>query len=851
MSNLEKMLNAWNEADVELNKKIVELKTNLLSPVVASSNASASNAKVLDFQGTGKNLEKLVIEGKTVQNGTPSPSAPVEVKGVGDGGWNVIPSAKKETKSLNGVTIESDGLGTYTLSGTATAETFITFNIDEFVTPKSISNNGKGCLYFFNNKTFLVSSEMVLDFMYKDQKVDGWSFTPLNRVSYTYNILGEKQVDAIRFHIWPNITTNFLCKPMMTNDGKTDHEFVPYGKYEIPISVGDKSNSIYLNAPLFNGETLDTELGKVSKNYKVINANDVSWVLNSKQAFWGVKDDSLAVPSSTSAPDAFSNAYVRKPDSTIASSNAEFCITKDGLFVSVFGDITNPPHDCYFVCRLKSTVEESFTAPEISTSVGKNTLTVGTDVTPAKIEATSFGEYYNKSEVDKMLAEKIIGKVDSTADATDHGEIFNSYDGSRINKATGKYSHAEGSKTVASASYSHAEGAGNEASGNASHAEGGGTEASGNGSHAEGMATTAFNIASHAEGSETRAIGEKSHAEGDGTTAEGESSHAEGSGTTASGKNSHAEGTGNKASGIGSHAEGSGTTASGYVSHAEGSGTTASAYISHAEGYYTTASAEESHAEGYYTTASNFSSHASGKYNASMTTGGASNNTTGTAFVIGNGTSSSAKSNAFSVQYTGVVKAKSTITASTTADYAEFFEWEDGNICSEDRIGHFVTLDGNKIRIATDEDDYILGVVSGEPFVLGNGDCDTWNGMYLRDEFRRTKYEPAPKMEEVLDEDGKPTGEYKEVEGEYEGTRPILNPDYDNTKPYVSRFDRDEWAPVGMLGVLAVYHDGTARVNGYVTVNKDGIATACEKSHENSYRVIKSNTEDVVEIIFR
>ena len=233
-----------------------------------------------------------------------------------------------------------------------------------------------------------------------------------------------------------------------------------------------------------------------------------------------------------------------------------------------------------------------------------------------------------------------------------------------------------------------------------------------------------------------------------------------------------------------------------------------------AEGHNTTASGNNSHAEGYNTTASNYASHVCGHYNAAMTTGGAGNNAIGTAFVIGNGTASTALSNAFSVQFSGVVKAKSTITASTTADYAEFFEWLDENPDEEDRVGYFVTLDGDKIRIATNEDDYILGVVSGEPFVLGNGDCDTWNGMFLRDEFRRTIYEPAPKMVEVLDSEGNPTGEFEEVEGEFEGTRPKLNPEYDHTQPYISRFDRKEWAPVGMLGVLAVRHDGTAVVNG-------------------------------------
>ena len=321
--------------------------------------------------------------------------------------------------------------------------------------------------------------------------------------------------------------------------------------------------------------------------------------------------------------------------------------------------------------------------------------------------------------------------------------------------------------------------------------------------------------------------------------------------STTIGGYSTAEGLETTASGSFSHAEGYQTTTSGSFSHAEGCQTTASGSASHAEGFGTAAGGTFSHAEGNYTTTSNYASHASGKYNAAMTTGGSSTNTIGTAFVIGNGIGTSALSNAFSVQFDGTVKAKSTITASTTADYAEFFEWLDKNPNEEDRVGHFVTLDGDKIKIATSEDDYILGIVSGEPFVLGNGDCDTWNKMYLRDEFRRTMYEPAPKMIEILDNEGNPTGEYEEVKGEFEGTRPKLNPEYDPTKQYISRFDRAEWSPVGMLGMLAVLHDGTAEVNGYVTVNNEGIATKCTRDTKNSYRAIKKVSDKVVEVIFR
>ena len=422
--------------------------------------------------------------------------------------------------------------------------------------------------------------------------------------------------------------------------------------------------------------------------------------------------------------------------------------------------------------------------------------------------------------------------------------------------AIGNHSTAEGDSTTASGYSSHSEGANTSAIGQGSHAEGSNLELSGSSVIFEDprrvevydrdtddfifitvAGSQAFGLNSHAEGCSTLAYGKNSHTEGYHTVAAANESHAEGCGCEASKSFAHAEGIDSEARGQGSHAEGFATTASGSASHAEG--------------FSTIASETYSHAEGYYTKATNYASHASGKYNAAMTTGGGSSNTTGTAFVIGNGTGGSALSNAFSVQFDGTVKAKSTITASTTADYAEFFEWLDKNPNEEDRVGHFVTLDGDKIKIATSEDDYILGIVSGEPFVLGNGDCDTWNGMYLHDEFRRTMYEPAPKMVEILDSEGNPTGDYEEVEGEYEGTRPILNPDYDPTQEYISRFDRVEWSPIGMLGVLAVLHDGTAEVNGYVTVNNEGIATKCTRDTRNSYRVIKKVSDKVVEVIFR
>ena len=137
-------------------------------------------------------------------------------------------------------------------------------------------------------------------------------------------------------------------------------------------------------------------------------------------------------------------------------------------------------------------------------------------------------------------------------------------------KASGYCSHAGGYYTEASGSYSHAEGQDTIASGYCSHAEGYRTETSGYYSHAEGYRTEASGYYSHAEGEYTKASGYCSHAGGYYTEASGSYSHAEGQDTIASGYCSHAEGYRTETSGYYSHAEGYRTEASGYYSHAEG-----------------------------------------------------------------------------------------------------------------------------------------------------------------------------------------------------------------------------------------------------------------------------------------
>lgn len=89
------------------------------------------------------------------------------------------------------------------------------------------------------------------------------------------------------------------------------------------------------------------------------------------------------------------------------------------------------------------------------------------------------------------------------------------------NKATGDFSHAEGSITEASGYGAHAEGSqGTKATGDYSHAEGWGTQAKGDASHSEGIYSKADGDFSHAGGS-GNATGDYSFAHGCGAEATG------------------------------------------------------------------------------------------------------------------------------------------------------------------------------------------------------------------------------------------------------------------------------------------------------------------------------------------
>ena len=278
--------------------------------------------------------------------------------------------------------------------------------------------------------------------------------------------------------------------------------------------------------------------------------------------------------------------------------------------------------------------------------------------------------------------------------------------------------------------------------------------------------------------------------------------------------------------------------ATGASSFAQGRGVQATGFGSVAHGYKSIASGNYATANGFVTKASSHNQFVIGKRNIEDSSGQYS-------FIIGNGTADDARSNAYTLDWQGNGTFAGTVSSSTGADYAEYFEWKDGNPNNEDRVGYIVTLDGDKIVKANTGDD-VLGICSGTAMVLGDSAEWNWSKRYLTDDFGRIIYEDYDvKHEEIIREE---TGEVIEEAWTEHIHAPKENPAYDPSKTYIKRADRPEWQIVGMMGKLYVRDDGTCVVNSYADV-KDGIAT--KVNGKTNMRVMERVTDNIVRVLMK
>ena len=199
--------------------------------------AELSGVPPLRFKSNGEPLIDWKISGNTVQNGTPTPSNPVEVNGVGVRTENLLDySTFVNDYWLNNNT----GLPVPYNNGGRIATT----------SPIDVTN--------VNNVTFYFTSEVAnTQFMY----------SLFNGSTFIKRVTGQSSGTTIDVS---NGDTLYLClyrttalpitisdvSNAMLNTGTTAKPFEPYG-YKIPITCGGVTTDIYIgDSPLYDGDTI-------------------------------------------------------------------------------------------------------------------------------------------------------------------------------------------------------------------------------------------------------------------------------------------------------------------------------------------------------------------------------------------------------------------------------------------------------------------------------------------------------------------------------------------------------------------------------------------------------------------
>lgn len=339
------------------------------------------------------------------------------------------------------------------------------------------------------------------------------------------------------------------------------------------------------------------------------------------------------------------------------------------------------------------------------------------------------------------------------------------------------------------------------------------------------------------------AVGKFALATGSGTTALGECSTATGSATQANGTCSYAGGSFSSANGNMAFATGFGAQANGNYSFAAGSSVQANGNYAIGGGKGTNAYGDCSFAVGMANAAYRLQT-VIGRYADTDATGGSKggvedNSTLGSLFVVGGGLSASNTANVFRVSAAGAAYASQSVNG-TGADSSEFFEWLDGNPNEEDRRGRFVTLDGEKVKIAS-PGDYIAGVVVAPDIsaFIGNTASEEWCGKWSKDIFG------SYVTQEVVNPS------YVDADGNKHPAESVisrvLNPDYDPNRQYIPREERTEWAVISLMGQVVIIDDGTCTVNGYCKPSVNGVGTASD----SGYRVLKRLDESHIKILVK
>ncbi len=352
----------------------------------------------------GTAITAYTIKGNTVQSGTPTPSNPITISGVGNKTANLLNTSMSNaffysnypSSSYGNFTISNN---TITLDGSKIALFALPTRCDAETTYYFKANISGGT----QRVRIRLYSEMPVnrDDNYISMPIDDAFY---GTVAISFTTTSDTKYALVEFYHADNQTERVVTNLMIST---IDTSYEPYG-YKIPISSGGVTTNLYTTEPLMKiGDTVDSLVSSGTATYatKVLElTGNENWLDDNLQKgdtfLYHFRIDDIVDIGQTVGDDMLcthfvigniyntsvvgfqhtgKNIYFRTTETTLANFQQWLADEKAaGRSVTLYYILATP-------------TTETVTAPSIPTTEGANSITVDTTVQPSEFTATWTG----------------------------------------------------------------------------------------------------------------------------------------------------------------------------------------------------------------------------------------------------------------------------------------------------------------------------------------------------------------------------------------------------------------------------------------------------------------------------
>lgn len=391
--------------DYTINKE----DNNKTNYIYGYKNAEGKSSIVLE-NAENTNLADYEIYGNSIQNGTPSPDEPAEIKSVGDKTINMIDYKKIRDTTSNGVTFINNNDGTFTANGDLT----LALSSLSFANGIDFTDIKQGIEYYASCENELSTADKRYYFfaIIKNISTGSVRYFSSNNTKKTFTLSDEEEVTSLELRIYAPTgelfsVENEVFKPIFCEASECIN-YEPYG-YKIPIKVSNengtevKMTNIYLDEPLRKvgdyADYIDFQNQKVVRQIKKTTINSLSFqtysALNNYYRYETITlQDKLFTESQST--NVLSNVLqtVNYNKTTVNNSIAERSnynlLRILSSEYSTLEELENAigEEEVYYV--LSSPIEKSIDLPEISTVKGTTIIEICSEIEPSLTNITYY-----------------------------------------------------------------------------------------------------------------------------------------------------------------------------------------------------------------------------------------------------------------------------------------------------------------------------------------------------------------------------------------------------------------------------------------------------------------------------